>query len=400
MILGVPVGSLVLRVVREIYYTTPPSGFSKKDLKAYTPPRPINPKNWWLVEIYEKWTSLPNSIFPNQQVGREILVELLNMECEFTQKPGGGNIRIIVTPTFSSGVVPSLELVFRDIMESEKNRKSMNITDCTNGFQEPSVHAEKFLASFFKAAVAHEWTPRMRHYSALDIEVSQSGLGLCEVKPHPFDKDPTFAFSSKGNKADPPWTAVLTPPGCVTHIHSDGIGSSQYMIHFEGTKLWLFWPPCEKNLSLYAHQHGQIRRPTMTLESIRNMEGMEVYLLDGTTEAFVVPPNYLHAVISLTPSAHMATYFCGYTHFEQSLTMMHWFLQWAKDFSVIGHTVEESLNALKQLQDEIVWWEALVKENKTDTRTPSIALSLLDIKYGTNKLLSSLSGETQKKKVK
>jgi hypothetical protein len=245
------------------------------------------------------------------------------MEDEILPKPNDNVIRIIGDPEFGSGIIPSFELLLRDIMESAKSGKSMSITDCTNGFYEPLVPAEKLLASLLGAASAKVWKPNMRLYSAMDIEASAPGLGLCDIKPKPFNNDPTFSFSANSSPADPFWMAVLTPPGCVTHTQSDGIGGCQYVVHFEGEKLWLFWPPSEKNLSLYAHQHGRIIKPTMTLESIRQMEGMQVYHLKDTVEAFVIPPNYLHAVISITTSAHTAAYFCAYDYFDESIRMMH-----------------------------------------------------------------------------
>ena len=362
-----------------------------------THPHTKNPKNAWILDVYNKWISLPMSVLPNQQAGKDILLELLKMEGEILQRPNSDSIRIIKDPEFNSGIIPSFELLLQDIIESSKSGKSMSITDCTNGFYELLVPVEKLLASLFCAASAKEWKPNMRLYSAMDIEVSTTGLGLCDIKPKPFQNDPTFSFSAQSSQGDPSWMSVLTPPGSITHTYSDGIGSCQYMVHFKGEKLWLFWPLSEKNLSLYAHQHGKIRKPTMTLESIRQMEGMQVYYLEDNIESFVIPPSYLHAVISFMTSAHTAAYFCGYDYFDELTRMMSWFLQWAKDFSVIGHTMEESCQALKQLQDKIVWWEVSTKANERDPRTPKIQGSLQEIKDGAKNLMKTLSGNTKNK---
>jgi hypothetical protein len=360
----------------------------------------LDPKNTWITEVYKLWTSTPNSILPTQDTGKRILSELLErpykcvnpvQSCVYS----GREIHIVGKPRFHSGIPPSIDHVIRDLIESDNVGTGFNVTDYTTRLPQPGIRADKFLASLMQVQTATSWIPNMRLYGAIDIDVSPRGIGLCGMKPHPYDETPGYSFNPKIKWTHPSWSTVFTPAGCITQTHMDGIGSSQYIIHFSGKKLWLFWPPTEANLNFYSPFHLQLSPEDLTLHSIRNMEGLEVYYLEDTVEAFVVPPNYLHAVIAITTSAHSGVRFCGYDHFEESFRMMSWMMTWAKRYPDVGQTVEESILVVQQLLQEVEWWEEIMRENKKDRRTSQMQKALREVKVDAQDSLKLISGITK-----
>jgi hypothetical protein len=124
------------------------------------------------------------------------------------------------------------------------------------------------------------------------------------------------------------------------------------------------------------------------------MEGLEVYYLVDTVEAFVVPPNYLHAVITITTSSHSRVRFCGYDHYEEFFGLMLWMMIWAKCYLDFGQMAEESILVVQQLLGEVEWWEEIMRENKKDRQTSQMQKSLREVKVDAQNSLKLISGIT------
>ena len=181
-------------------------------------------------------------------------------------------------------------------------------------------------------------------------------------------------------------------------MHSDGIGCAQYMIHIQGKKLWLFWPPSPANLEFYAAHHTQVGSDSLTLSLIHKLEGLQLHYFDNTPTAFVVPPNYLHAVISFTMSAHAGIFFFGYPNFPEALHLMRWFIDWAKQYTSFRHTITESCAVLQKILDEGVQrWISLLHVNENHERNTDIIKELKTIEKEATQLLTTLSDDGQTK---
>lgn len=167
------------------------------------------------------------------------------------------------------------------------------------------------------------------------------------------------------------------------------------MIHFWGKKLWLFWPPTDKNLAIYGPLHLQAPLWDRTENCIRQLEGLQVLYLDDELTAFVVGPNTLHAVISITECAHAGIPFSSYSHFQESARMMNWFVKWAGNFSWNGNTASEGAEHMERLMSEgLDPWIAIVDANGDDEQTQVIKSQLDKIREDVGRLLKVLSVDT------
>jgi hypothetical protein len=145
-------------------------------------------------------------------------------------------------------------------------------------------------------------------------------------------------------------------------------------------------------LEFYAAHHTQVGSNSLTLLSIHKMEGLQLHYFDNTPTAFIVPPNYLHAVISFSTSAHAGIFFCGYPHFPEALRLMRWFIKWAKQYALTGHTIKESCEVLQKILDEgVERWIALLHVNENHKHNIGMIEELKTIEKEAIRLLSTLS---------
>jgi hypothetical protein len=258
-------------------------------------------------------------------------------------------------------------MVFRDLMEGDKVGASFNIMDSLTGLEE-KVNAAEFLNFWTQALCTQEWSKNQRLLAAFDIPSSQTGLGRCELQASPYQSDSNTSFNPKA-KWKKAFTTSLTPPGAITSTHMDHAGCSQYMIHLTGRKLWLFWPPTEKNLDYFGSFLNQPTSHRFIIDCIHKLEGLQLHYIDDECSAFVLPPNYLHAVISIGVSAHAGILFCDAAHFSQSATIMNWLLKWAKNCGHYGHTSEDARKFVRLvLDDGVGCWEKLCKHSSEAQR--------------------------------
>jgi hypothetical protein len=216
-------------------------------------------------------------------------------------------------------------------------------------------------------------------------------MGMCAITADPYESDPGSSFNPKIRWKNS-WTTAITPPGSITHTHLDGIGCSQFMVHFWGKKLWLFWPPTEENLRFYGRYHTQLAPQSLTMDSIQHLSGLQLHYIDNAYSACILPPNYLHAVISITASAHAGISFCHFSHVLESIRMMKWFLEWAKGSSIYGHTAKESVEIIEQVvQKGVGRWQEMIKVHKDIPGALSVKEDLDKLKGEAVHLLKMLS---------
>ena len=215
--------------------------------------------------------------------------------------------------------------------------------------------------------------PERRLYGALDIPMSKNGLALCGYQASPYDTGSKFLVAEK------PWTTALTPSGAITHVHTDYYGRQQYVIHLFGSKLWLLWPPTEKNLGIYSRFHTQEVKENLTARCIDEMEGMQaLYVTDE--QSFVLKPNTLHACMCVATSAHAGTWFWNLDDHTDSFRMIEWGLMWLKSRRSTDAPISDYNGELETIGAEIFAWRCLLKNNP---RLPDVdrIVAMLDSKY-------------------
>jgi len=124
---------------------------------------------------------------------------------------------------------------------------------------------------------------------------------------------------------------VLTPAGAITHPHIDYQGASQLMYHISGRKLWLTWPATTRNIKILLDRELRHGNPMETAEAIEVLEGLELYLLDETQEAFYLPGGTIHAVISLTTCCHAGLYLWAFDEYLVMRELVKYHLSFAME---------------------------------------------------------------------
>ena len=161
------------------------------------------------------------------------------------------------------------------------------------------------------------------------------------------------------------FSSVWTPTGWFTDTHVDGNGMSQIMVHFEGEKLWLVWPPTKKNLNWWGLNHpcppGGVGRQQLAISALKNLEGLE--LLHVTEPcAFILPPFAIHSVISFSTSTHTGAYFVHEAHWPLACVG----LDFAKTLVRNVDFGDEKASALIEevVEQEQFWLEVMGKKSE------------------------------------
>ncbi len=123
---------------------------------------------------------------------------------------------------------------------------------------------------------------------------------------------------------------IVTVGGHITDVHVDPPSLSGYTSLFFGHKLWVWFPPTPKNLKLCAKK----------LSSMQGEEYDGIFFIDkwdefedrswGTLcagEHLIVPPTYIHAVISFDNSAIFGEMFTDYDQFQVIKDHLVWFAE-------------------------------------------------------------------------
>jgi len=294
----------------------------------------------WIIDIYKKWNS--TSIVPHTThiVGKDILEELMHSELPISKRPIDASCMTLLGPPERTGLSPSLTTLMQDVIDAQEihyhNFSKDTGTDLTKG---------EFMAS---------WIDNLADPSAKNdlVAVTQvgftpKGLGGCH-----------FLLPDKSCVGGD-WTSTLTSPGCITHPHVDYYGSRQYLVHFKGQKLWLLWPPTERNLSWYRERHIANMDHHRTLLAIRELEGLQLCLFSGDEEAFVLQPHVIHACISLSVCGHSGIPTCQLSHYDESVPFMKWGVDWIKSGPTRGLSPIDIHDECELFLEEMKWWKRI-----------------------------------------
>lgn len=294
----------------------------------------------WIVEVYKKWNSPSISPHTTHPVGKEILEELLYSELPISKRPVDGLCMTLLGPPERTGLSPSLAALMQDIIDAQ------------------DIHYHNFSkdsgAYLTKGEFMAAWSNNLADPSAkidlvavTQVNFTHKGLGGCH-----------FLLPDKGCVGGD-WTSTLTSPGCITHPHVDYYGSRQYLVHFKGDKLWLLWPPTEKNLAWYRERHLGVMDHRRTLLAIRELEGLQTCLFSGVEEAFVLNPHVIHACISISVCGHSGVPTCQLSHYGQSVPFMKWGVDWIKSGPTRGLSILDIRAECELFLEEMKWWKSI-----------------------------------------
>jgi hypothetical protein len=310
---------------------------------------PANPENAWILELRKLWDSPPiSNITPIKSIGFDILRALICYPHKLPKSPSDNSTIVVLENPSKPRMSPTVGHVIRDLVQPG----SHNVFDFVNQYGDPDVEYPEFLLSMFRASEGRPWNDGHRLYGALNVFESDIGIGNCHLNAHPFTQEKQSLVDEGG------WASTWTPPGAISHTHMDFYGSMQYLIHFDGKKLWLLWPPTPRNLEWFSIQHKQRANGNRVLDCISHLEGLQLHYVDNSEVFFILKPNTLHACISFSGSCHTGVQVWSLDHFDESYAIMKWGIEWLKNgfYGKLGQSRAELLQEANLISDEVEKW--------------------------------------------
>jgi hypothetical protein len=276
--------------------------------------------------------------------------------------------------------------VIADLMATTaQEQATMDVIDYSR-LEHVELGPAQILSSILEASAVIDWSEnphRHRSYAVLSLPMKPKGVGACQMSIPEEIRDRSLVHSVKmGKEKVDSWSSTISPSGAVTPPHLDYHGATQLMYHIGGHKLWLLWPPTEKNLQWYRTHRDRLPKPEIntTLEAIEKLEGMRIHYAkpsDNNANGFIVPPYGLHAVLSFTPSTHTGARFWRYEDFSQAMVGLGGDIEWSGDPEKFGFGIRQGLPRLKDIEDELQMWGRLCKE-KPDPQYSSDILQVIN----------------------
>ncbi|KAJ6449130.1 hypothetical protein C8R45DRAFT_947580 [Mycena sanguinolenta] len=340
-------------------------------------PKSTLPDNSWVLDLLKCWNQPPLSYYMPVLGGvTEILLFLLQSTTTLQHLP--------TKPYKSKGSVsPATTLVLDDLISLKHDLVHLSSTCGPHAFFACEVHMHGSLLPVSGTGAAMESVASVLNNmfkSQLSAPFSgqQPLLSEDELKrvflpsahePVPIPLSATKAsLITERNKdvaqqmeylanwgKELSFSSVLTPTGWFTDIHIDGNGMLQIMVHFEGEKLWLVWPPTEKNLIWWGINHpcppSEVGRQPLAISALKNLEGLQLlHVTEPCT--FILLPFAIHLVISFSTSTHTGASFVHETHWPLACVG----LEFAK--TLVSALIEEVV------EQERFWLEAMGRRRR------------------------------------
>jgi hypothetical protein len=308
-------------------------------------------ENLWIQELRTLWNSAPLRYLPRFKDGDMILDALVEYP---TPIPVYENL--LDDHELYKGQAPVMEHVVADLIHAPED--SLNIVDQSVGYGTES-HKEQVLVSMWKAAYATTENCTVKLFSVPDLPSHPNGTGKCKITlpRRLLDLAVTDTEDAKGS-----WSSTFCPPGTITDIHTDYHGGSQVIIGISTKKLWLFWPPTEKNLRWWSNHNLRTTTSHITLEAIHSLEGLTLLYQQGR-QAFFLPPFHIHAVLTFEVSAHSGTAIWDYGAWKDTARRgTEWEFTWARDYFENGHSLALGVQGLQYILHAMTRWDKLHKK--------------------------------------
>jgi hypothetical protein len=272
-------------------------------------PIAANQSNAMLNRLVNIWVTDLRNIAPNYSVGLEIL------RCLCAKREPIGILES--HGPIIADVQPTLERVCEDYLAMAPETEA-NITDSTTPLYS-TISKAKFLANFLRSHGIERWDERAHTVNALSIPASKEGIGACRIDTQAHIPDALLwkvRNTHKRIKNLPiALSSTLSPPGAVTALHVDTTIASQYIVHIEGLKLWIFAPWTPNNIEqMLPHRVALYGDPLEVVRRLENMENLQILIAEEPI-AFTLPPRTIHCVMTFKPSTHT-----GVSYFDPQLT--------------------------------------------------------------------------------
>ncbi|KAJ3889807.1 hypothetical protein GG344DRAFT_66791 [Lentinula edodes] len=268
----------------------------------------INQNDLWF-EVHRYWSSQ----HCRHPVVEEVAIEILDLVKELPLvRPNESRI-VKIAPSYELGEFHESYL-FQDIIALAAADISV-----ANLGKADKVSISHVLANF---AGKDKLTKDDAYYSIVELEPKALSGGFRDLEFEWAD------HSSSGIIFDPriPPVITFTQNGAFTLPHTDGMGSSMRIGHLSGAKLWILWPPTEKNLAINFSQWFEpgVYKGGELGWFLQRLENPELVLFDGNITVDL-PPCTIHACLSLTQSSHVGQYFCRSDGFDTARLVNHLF---------------------------------------------------------------------------
>jgi hypothetical protein len=217
----------------------------------------------WIRDLRTKWNLAPLQYLPRFKDGNMLLEALIQYP---TLIPAYD--QLIDHEDLYNGQASTMEHIVVDLIHMKDER--LNIVDQSIGYGTDS-HKEQVLVSMWNTAYIKSEDSNVKIFSISDLLFHPNGTGKCEISftQHLLNLAVTDNVNVKGS-----WSSTFCPPSAIMDLHWDYHGGSQIIMGISTSKLWLFWPPTEKNLSWRSNHNLRLTTGSITLEAIHNLEGL------------------------------------------------------------------------------------------------------------------------------
>jgi len=307
------------------------------------------------------WNRPPLQYLPEEiwKDGKEILEALLRLSEEPDHSPG----TFVTIHGISSvdSTTPAMRHVYRDLF-SLSGTSELSMIDY-NVKETRQLDSADLIESLSQDR-HHTQDDRVHLYGALAIPATRQGILSASMFLGPYSQtdNNSFLMVKSGELA---WDSGVVPAGGVTDVHTDLYGAPSWIQHIEGLKLWLLWPSTKKNRESFF---GQPKEVPMCIETaFKTLEGLQVLRVGPKQMAFKLPPQCLHAVITLATSAHAGIPVVSFEDFELASQIMAYTLEKSHGFKQAqysAHWDNYYTNFLDTVEEnDLSLWEGLIKRN-------------------------------------
>jgi hypothetical protein len=250
----------------------------------------------------------------------------------------------------------SLETVIhyaiQDRFLSHTNPDAARKPQVASTFGAPHTSATVEATAFY--APSHPMHDNEPYAALLDFAGSEDNLGKVKITlPH--GRFVTRQSVIKYARHDFEVGGTFTPPGWVSHPHSDYLSGSSPIIHLTGTKLWLWFPRTEHNASVMDILSVMATdRPIH--ETLKQMEGLQWAIMDSPA-GFIMDRFEYHGCLSLTSSMHIGGPIWYPIEMQDSCRQIHLKIDNMLSFSRDLATREERKQAFQQLINTVKEYE-------------------------------------------
>jgi hypothetical protein len=273
-----------------------------KDIEKYVQrlPRLGNTANASLLEVWRCAVQPPALFLPSSDSYIKILEFLISLKEDMSLK----HVSALSTPELPR-VDPSL--VIADILRDGESRPLPRkvVHDYIFGEEERSTAA--ILSSWYSCQPdsPDRLCPFYRQPQLMaDVACTESGVRSVQV---PYElSEPGDLWTNIEEGIELRLSTSCVPGGNLTDMHVDAHVLYQYMVHITGLKVWLFWPPTDRNLRIMrtTFPEANLQEPYEWMDFAKKLEQPELLVTGPNPVHFVLPPSTIHSVLTLTPSMH------------------------------------------------------------------------------------------------